>query len=107
MRENDGRKLDHQTFEDIRMRSVDQSMNNGATVKDIAATLGLRDATVYGWVKLSKDRGADALLAKPIPGRPSNSPRTKFVNCTQRFLGRIPGNLVSTSRCGLDGWSGS
>ena len=58
------------TLEDIRIRSVDQIMHHGASVKDVAATLGLRDATVYGWVKLFKDRGADALLAKlGRPGR--------------------------------------
>ena len=93
VRENDGRKLDHQTLEDIRMRSVDQIMNNGATVKDIAATLGLRDATVYGWVKLFKDRGADALLAKPIPGRPSKLTEDQVRQLYTTLLGKDPRQL--------------
>jgi transposase len=93
VRENDGRKLDHQTLEDIRMRSVDQFMNNGATVKDIAATLGLRDATVYGWVKLFKDRGAHALLAKPIPGRPSKLTEDQVRQLYTTLLGKDPRQL--------------
>ena len=93
VRESDGRKLDHQTLEDIRIRSVNQIMHRGASVKDVAATLGLRDATVYGWVKLFKDRGADALLAKPIPGRPSKLTEDQARQLYATLLGKDPRQL--------------
>ena len=93
VRESDGRKLDHQTLEDIRIRSVNQIMHHGASVKDVAATLGLRDATVYGWVKLFKDRGADALLAKPIPGRPSKLTEDQARQLYATLLGKDPRQL--------------
>ena len=93
VRENDGRKLDHQTLEDIRIRSVDQIMNHRATVKDIAGTLGLREATVYGWVKLFKDGGADALLAKPVPGRPSKLSEHQVRHLHATLLGKDPRQL--------------
>lgn len=40
MRDNDGRKLDHQTFEVQRLRAVEQ----------VAQVLGLHRNTVYGWL---------------------------------------------------------
>jgi transposase len=68
-------------------------MNHGASVKDIAATLGLREATVYGWVKLFKDRGADALLAKPVPGRPSKLSEDHVRRLYTTLLGKDPRHL--------------
>jgi transposase len=68
-------------------------MNHGASVKDIAATLGLRDATVYGWVKLFKDRGADALRAKPVPGRPSKLSEDQVRRLYTTLLGKDPRQL--------------
>lgn len=69
MRENDGRKLNHKTLEDIRVRSV-RLIESGARVADIAEALGLQRSTVYSWVKMYREHGAEALVAKPVPGRP-------------------------------------
>jgi transposase len=71
VRDNDGRKLDHKTLEDIRIRSVRLIMDEDVRVQDVAESLGLRRSTVYAWVKTYKEHGEQALLAKPIPGRPS------------------------------------
>lgn len=70
MREDDGRTLDHQTLEHIRIRAVKQ-IENGVHPEDIAAGLGMQRSTVYGWVAQYREGGIDALKAKPIPGRVS------------------------------------
>jgi len=69
MRENDGRKLDHQTLQVLRLRAVDQ-VAAGAHPEDVASTLGLHRKTVYGWLGRVREGGRDALKAKPVPGRP-------------------------------------
>ena len=69
MRENDGRKIDHATLEQFRLRAVDQ-VKAGAHPEEVAKTLGLHRKTVYKWLAAERDGGREALLAKPIPGRP-------------------------------------
>lgn len=69
VRDNDGRKLDHQTLEVLRLRAVEQ-VEAGAHPEDIAQALGLHRKTVYGWLARYREGGADALSAKPVPGRP-------------------------------------
>jgi transposase len=69
VRENDGRKLDHRTLEALRMRAVRQIRDEGAHPEDVAAALGLRRSTVYGWLAKFREGGWDALRAKPVPGR--------------------------------------
>jgi transposase len=69
MRENDGRKLDHKTLEALRLRAVEQ-VHQGARPEDVAVALGLHRKTVYAWLKKHREGGRNALLARPVPGRP-------------------------------------
>jgi len=69
MRENDGRKLDHKTLEALRLRAVEQ-VQQGARPEHVAVALGLHRKTVYAWVKRYREGGRNALLARPVPGRP-------------------------------------
>ncbi|MPY81344.1 MAG: IS630 family transposase [Actinophytocola sp.] len=70
MRENDGRKLDHQTLETIRFRAI-QAVEAGQHPEDVAAAYGLHRKTVYGWIAKYRDGGPQALKARAVPGRPS------------------------------------
>jgi len=70
MRDNDGRKLDHSTLEAIRIRAVDQ-IKQGAHPEEVAKVLGMSRSAVYGWVAKDAAGGREALLAKPVPGRPT------------------------------------
>jgi transposase len=70
MREDDGRRLDHQTLEQMRFRAV-AAVEAGQHPEDVAAAYGLHRKTVYGWIAKCREGGKDALAAKPVPGRPS------------------------------------
>ena len=69
MRDNDGRKLDHKTLEQVRIRVVRQ-VENGAGPEYLAGALGFARSTVFGWMARYREGGLDALKARPVPGRP-------------------------------------
>jgi transposase len=71
VRKNDGRKLDHQTLEAIRLRSVEQ-VEAGAPAAEVGrglAALGLHPRTIYTWPATARAEGRAALRARPVPGR--------------------------------------
>src|SRR3954464_5243165 len=71
MREDDGRKLDHQTLEAIRLRAVEQVARGvpAARVGAGLAALGLHRRTIYTWLATGPPEARRALRAKPVPGR--------------------------------------
>src|SRR3954453_19957352 len=72
MRNNDGRKLDHQTLEAIRLRAVDQ-VDAGLPAAEVGrglAAVGLHPKTIYAWLATARTEGRSALRARPVPGRP-------------------------------------
>jgi transposase len=72
MREDDGRKLDHQALEALRLRAVEQVARGvpAAQVGAGLAALGLHRRTIYTWLATERTAGREALRAKPVPGRP-------------------------------------
>jgi transposase len=56
MREDDGRKLDHKTLEQLRIRAVRQ-IEQGAHPAEVAAALGMTRAAVYGWLAKYREGG--------------------------------------------------
>ncbi|MDR0284831.1 MAG: IS630 family transposase [Propionibacteriaceae bacterium] len=68
MRENDGRRLDHQTLETLRLRAVDQ-VRAGVHPVEVARAIGMNRSTVYAWVAKESRSGRESLKAKPVPGR--------------------------------------
>src|SRR4029450_8592321 len=69
MRDSDGRKLDHKTLEQLRIRAVGQA-EQGAHPDEVAAALGMTRAAVYSWLAKYREGGLEALKARPVPGRP-------------------------------------
>jgi transposase len=92
VRENDGRKLDHRTLEVLRLRAVEQ-VQAGAHPEDVAETLGLHRKTVYGWLAKFREGGRDALLAKPVPGRPSKLSGVQIARLYELIVGADPRQL--------------
>ncbi len=71
MREDDGRKLDHQTLEALRLRATEQ-VARGVPAAEVGAglaALGLHRRTIYTWLAKERTEGREALRAKPVPGR--------------------------------------
>jgi transposase len=87
MRDNDGRKLDHTTLEQLRIRAV-QQIRAGAHPEAIAEALGLARSTVFGWMAAYRQGGLDALRARPVPGRPPKLSGTQ----RQRLYGLVVGS---------------
>ncbi|MBK1629487.1 IS630 family transposase, partial [Thiohalocapsa halophila] len=68
-RDSDGRKLDHQSLQTMRMQAV-AAVKRGQPVAEVAAAFGVNERTLYRWLAAFAEGGQNALKAKPIPGRP-------------------------------------
>jgi transposase len=92
MRDDDGRKLDHKTLEQLRIRAVRQ-IEQGAHPQDIAAALGMTRAAVYAWLAKYREGGLDALRAKPVPGRPPKLSGAQLQRVYTLVVGNDPRQL--------------
>jgi transposase len=99
MREDDGRKLDHQTLEQLRIRAVRQ-IEQGAHPEDIAQALGMTRAAVYSWLAKYRQGGLEALRAKPVPGRPPTLSGAQLARLYQLWWAATPASCASRLRCG-------
>jgi transposase len=68
-RSSDGRKLDHHALQVMRQQAI-KAVREGQAVASVAAAFGLNATTVFRWLAKFAEGGQNALLAKPIPGRP-------------------------------------
>jgi transposase len=87
MRDDDGRKLDHKTLEQLRIRAVGQ-VEQGAHPDEVAAGLGMTRAAVYSWLAKYREGGLEALKARPVPGRPPKLSGPQLA----RLYGLVVGN---------------
>jgi transposase len=92
MRDDDGRKLDHRTLEQLRIRAVGQ-IEQGAHPEEIAAALGMTRAAVYGWLAKYREGGLAALKARPVPGRPSKLSGSQLKRLSTMVVGNDPRQL--------------
>ena len=98
MRDDDGRKLDHKTLEQLRIRAVRQ-IEQGAHPEDVAAGLGMTRAAVYGWLAQYREGGLEALKARcPAPSSSASTPLLSAM---------IHGSCSSPLPCGPGRWCGS
>lgn len=70
MEKFDGRKLSHETLEEIRIRAV-KLVEAGESPEVVVAALGFSRPRIYEWLSKYREGGIDALRAKPISGRPT------------------------------------
>ena len=69
-RNSDGRKYDHHTLQVMRQQAVKAVRAGNLTVADVAKSFGVNIRTVFSWLADFANGGQNALLAKPISGRP-------------------------------------
>lgn len=84
MRENDGRQVDHQTLEALRIRTVRQVDAGEVSVPEAARALGMSKTAVYNWMAAYRRGGLEALKARPVPGA-----KPKLTADQQRTLFRL------------------
>jgi transposase len=92
VRDDDGRKLDHQTLEAIRIRAVEQ-IQAGAHPEEVATSLGMRRSTVFAWLAKFREGGMEALRAKPVPGRPPKLSGSQLRKLYALIVGANPRQL--------------
>ncbi|MGD9710338.1 MAG: IS630 family transposase [Halothiobacillaceae bacterium] len=68
-RTSDARAHDHHTLQVMRQQAI-KAVREGQTVQSVAAAFGVNPRTVFRWLADFANGGQNALLAKPIPGRP-------------------------------------
>jgi transposase len=68
-RESDGRKFDHHSLQVMRQQAI-KAVQSGQSVPTVAQVLGVSTRAVYDWLAKFAAGGQQALLAKPISGRP-------------------------------------
>lgn len=68
-RESDGRKIDHHSLQVMRQQAI-KAVQSGQSVPTVAQVLGVSTRAVYDWLAKFAAGGQQALLAKPISGRP-------------------------------------
>jgi transposase len=95
MRDDDGRKLDHKTLEQLRIRAVRQ-IEQGAHPEEIAQALGMTRAAVYGWLANYREGGLEALKARPVPGRPPTLSGSQLQRIYTLVVGNDPRQLQFT-----------
>lgn len=92
MRKTDGRKVDHESMEVIRIRTVRQLENGETTAPKVAAALGMTRQAVNRWRRAYREGGEQALLARPAPGRkPKLTPEQQWR--IGQLVARQPGQL--------------
>lgn len=69
-RNSDGRAIDHHSLQVMRQQAI-KAVREGQTAQSVAAAFGVNARSVFRWLADFSNGGQNALLAKPIPGRPS------------------------------------
>ena len=67
--EFDGRRLDHKTRENIRIRAV-KLVEQGYSPEQVVKALGFHRSCIYEWLAKYREGGIHALKTKPLSGRP-------------------------------------
>ncbi|MFV0371149.1 MAG: IS630 family transposase [Azonexus sp.] len=69
-RNSDGRAIDHHSLQVMRQQAI-KAVREGQTAQSVAAAFGVNVRSVFRWLANFASGGQNALLAKPIPGRPA------------------------------------
>jgi transposase len=89
VRDNDGRKLDHKTLEEIRRRAVER-VQAGESPEVVIKALGFCRACIYNWLAMYRAGGWSALKARALSGRPRKISAAQMRWIYQTVVGKSP-----------------
>jgi transposase len=89
MREQDARKLSHETLEEIRIRAVKQ-VEAGESPEVVIKALGFSRTCIYTWLTTYREGGIEALRAKKLEGRPSKLSRKQIERLYGYIVNKTP-----------------
>jgi len=92
MNELDGRKLDHKTLEELRIRAV-RRVEAGESPEVVIKTLGFSRARIYGWLARYREHGIDGLRSKLATGRPPRLDGRQMQKIYRLVIGNNPRQL--------------
>ena len=82
-RPSDARAHDHHTLQVMRQQAV-KAVRHGETADSVSKAMGVNIRTVFRWLADFSMGGQSALLAKPIPGRPTKLSADEMSYCQNR-----------------------
>ena len=85
----DGRKLSHDTLEEIRERAV-RAVQGGEHPETVAKALGLGVRSVFNWLAAYRAGGWGALKAKKLNGRPRKLEANQIKRLYRLIVGSSP-----------------
>lgn len=88
-RATDGRKLNAHLLQAMRPQAI-KAVHDGQTVTQVAAAFGLNVRTIFTWLAKYANAGDQALLAKPIPGRPPQMSNEQMRSIFETVLNHTP-----------------
>ncbi len=68
MPKQDGRKLDHQSLETLRLIAVRRAVEDGESPSEVMRSLGLCRTSIYPWLRRHQKKGEAALLLRKARG---------------------------------------
>src|SRR5438067_13570322 len=91
----DGRRLDHQTLEAIRIRAIER-VREGERPSEVIAAYGFNRTTIYKWMQaaLQPGVGIKALQSRPATGRPRTLTAAQERQVFRWINGRDPRQYV-------------
>lgn len=88
----DGRKIKHDTLEEIRIRAV-QSVEAGESPEMVIKALGFHRSQIYKWLSLYREGGLDALKQKVAKGREPKLPASALEKLYKIITSKNPTQL--------------
>jgi transposase len=90
MAKQDGRKLDHQSLETLRLLAVRRVVEDGERAADVMRSLGLCRTSIYPWLRKHQQKGRSALLMRKASGPKPKLTAKQRAQVSRWIVGKDP-----------------
>lgn len=90
MAKQDGRKLDHQSLETLRIIAVRRVVEDRERPSEVMRSLGLCRTSIYPWLRAHKKKGMAALLMRKACGPQAKLSPKQCQQVRRWILGKDP-----------------